>query len=76
MVSFLDYVFYIISCEASDTTVMMKSKSSSVITVCNLVLLDLDLFLEVGFMRETFLFLEGSASSIGSLGDVTFPCFS
>jgi hypothetical protein len=63
-------MFCIISCEVSDTAAMMKSKSSSMITVCNLVLLDLDFFLKVGFVGESFLFLEGSTSSTGSLGGV------
>jgi hypothetical protein len=73
MVACLALVFYIISCEASDTTVIMKSKSSSMSTVYSLVLVALDFFREVGFVGETFLFLEGSTSSIGSLGDVTSP---
>jgi hypothetical protein len=75
MVSFLASVFSIISFEASDMVRMMKLKSSSMSIVCNLVLLALDFFLEVGFVGETFLFLYGSASSTGSLGSVTLPCF-
>jgi hypothetical protein len=35
----------------------------------------LDFFHEVGFLGEIFIFLEGSASSMGSLGGVTSPCF-
>jgi hypothetical protein len=56
-------------------TTMMKSKSLSINTVCSLVLQALDYFREVGFVGETFIFLEGLASSKGSLGDVTSPCF-
>jgi hypothetical protein len=75
MVSCLASMFYIISCEVSNTTVMMKSKSSSMSIVCSLVLVALDLFHEVGFMGEAFIFLKGSTSSMGSLGSVTSPCF-
>jgi hypothetical protein len=53
---------------------MMNSKSSSVSTVYSLVLVALEFFCKVGFVGETILFLEGSTSSIGSLGGVTFPC--
>jgi hypothetical protein len=75
MDDFLDFLFYIISCEVFDTIAMMKSKSSNMSIVCNLVLIVTDFFLEVGFMEETFVLLEGSASSTGSLGGVTLPCF-
>jgi hypothetical protein len=74
MVACLASVFYKRSCEASDTAAMMKSKSLSVSTVDNLVLLALDFFRETGFVGETFLFLDGSVSSTGSLGSVISPC--
>jgi hypothetical protein len=50
----------------------MKSKSSEVKVVSNLVLVAFILFLEEGFGGETFILFEGSSSS---LGIVTFPLF-
>jgi hypothetical protein len=50
----------------------MKSKSSEVRVVSNLVLVAFDFFLEQGFGGETFLFFKGSSSS---LGGVTSPFF-
>jgi hypothetical protein len=64
-----------ISFEVSDTTTIMKSKSSTMSTVCSFGLLALDFFRNVGFMGETFLLLDGSASSGGLCGSVTLPCF-
>jgi hypothetical protein len=61
------------SYEVSVTATMMKSKSSSVRIVCNLVLLALDFFREIGFVGETFILLDGLVSSTGSLGGVTLP---
>jgi hypothetical protein len=61
-----------ISCEASFTIVMMKSKSYTVSIVCILAKVALDFFQEEGFEGETFLFSKGSASF---LGGVTSPCF-
>jgi Na+-driven multidrug efflux pump len=75
MASCLALVFYIISRKAYDMATMMNSKSSSVSTVCSLVLVALDFFCEVGFMGVTFLFLDGSASSTRSLGSVTSTYF-
>jgi hypothetical protein len=75
MVSCLASFLYKISSEVSDTAAMMKSKSSSVSTVCSLVLLAFDFFRDVGFMGETFLLLDGSVSSGGFCGGVTSPCF-
>jgi hypothetical protein len=74
MVSCLASFFYKISFEASDTAPMMKLKSSSMSTVCNLVLLAFDFFCDVGFKRETILLLDVSASSGGFYGGVTSPC--
>jgi hypothetical protein len=54
---------------------MIKLKSFIVRIVCILVKVALDSIWEVGFMGETFLFFRGSASSVGSLGGVTPPCF-
>jgi hypothetical protein len=54
---------------------MMKYISSIVSTVCICGLVDLGFFHDVGFMGETFLFLEVLASSIGSLSSVTSPYF-
>jgi hypothetical protein len=71
MNTFLALVLCIIFYEASDMAAMMKLKSSSMRKLCNLVLLAPDFFLEVGFMGETFLLLEGLTSSTGSLGNVT-----
>jgi hypothetical protein len=51
---------------------MMKSKSSTLSTVCILVKVALDFFQEEGFEVETFLLFKGSVSS---LDDVTLPCF-
>jgi hypothetical protein len=51
---------------------MMKSKSSGVRIVCNLVIFSFDFFQEEGFQGETFLFFEGSSFSLGS---VTSPLF-
>jgi hypothetical protein len=51
---------------------MMKSKSSEVRVVSNLVLVAFDFFLEEGFGGETFLFFEGFSSCLGS---VTSPFF-
>jgi hypothetical protein len=64
-----------ISCEASTTATMIKLKSSTVSIVYILVKVSLDFFRVVRFMGETFLFFRGSASSVGSLGGVTSPCF-
>jgi hypothetical protein len=50
----------------------MKSKSSEVRVVSNLVLVSFDFFLEEGFGGKIFLFFEGSSSSLGS---VTSPFF-
>jgi hypothetical protein len=50
----------------------MKSKSSNVRVVSNLVLVAFIFFLEEGFGGETFLLFEGSSSS---LGGVTSPFF-
>jgi hypothetical protein len=50
----------------------MKSKLSEVRVVCILVIDAFDFFLEEGFRGETFLFFEGSSSS---LGGVTSPFF-
>jgi hypothetical protein len=75
MVSCLASLHYKISSEVFERTTMMKSMSSIVSTVCNCGLVFLDFFHNVGFMGETFLFLEVSASSIGSLGGVTLPYF-
>jgi hypothetical protein len=50
----------------------MKSKSSGVRIVCNLVIVAFDFFREEGFGGETFLFFKGSSSSLGS---VTSPFF-
>jgi hypothetical protein len=54
---------------------MMKYMSSIMRTVYIYGLLALDFFRDVGFVGETFLFLEVSTSSIRSLGGVTSPCF-
>jgi hypothetical protein len=64
-----------ISFEASDITTIMKSKSSTMNTVCNFSLLSLDFFRDVSFVGEIFLFLDVSSSSRGFLGGVTSPCF-
>jgi hypothetical protein len=45
----------------------MKLKSSEVRTVCILVIGDFDIFQEEGFEGETFLFFEGSSSSLGGV---------
>jgi hypothetical protein len=74
MVSCLASLCYKISSEVSDIAVMMRSMSSIVSTVCILGLLALDFFHDEGFMGETFLFLDVSASSMGSLG-CYFTCF-
>jgi hypothetical protein len=50
----------------------MKSKSSEVRVVSNLVLVAFHFFLEEGFRRKTFPFFEGSSSY---LGGVTSPLF-
>jgi hypothetical protein len=50
----------------------MKSKLSEVRVVSNLVPVAFDFFLKEGFGGETFLFFEGSSSS---LGGVTSPFF-
>jgi hypothetical protein len=50
----------------------MNSKSSEVRVVSNLILVAFIFFLEEGFEGETFLFFEGSSSS---LGDVTSTFF-
>jgi hypothetical protein len=78
MISCFSSLQYKISSDVSDTMMMMRSMSSTVSTVCNLGLLALDFFRDEGFMGETFLFLDVSASSRGSLGSVTSPylCFS
>jgi hypothetical protein len=75
MVSCLDSFFCKISFEASDTVVIMNSKSSTVSTVCSFNLLALDFFHDVGFMVETFIFLDVSMSSGGFYGGVSLPCF-
>jgi hypothetical protein len=75
MVSCLASLCCKIYSEVSETAAMMKSMSSIVSTVCICGLVALDFFHDVGFVGETFLFLEVSASSIGSLGGVTSPCF-
>jgi hypothetical protein len=54
---------------------MMKSISSIMSIVCICSLLNLGFFHDVGFMGETFILLEVSSLSIGSLGGVTSPCF-
>jgi hypothetical protein len=73
MVSFLASLHSKISSEVFETAAMMKSMSSIVSTVCICGLVALEFFHEVGFVGETFIFLEVSASSIGSLGGVTSP---
>jgi hypothetical protein len=75
MVSCLASLCCKISSKVSETTTMMKSMSSIMSTVYICGLVSLDFFWDVGFVGETFLFLEVSTSSIGSLGDVTSPCF-
>jgi hypothetical protein len=75
MVSCLASLHCKISSEVYETMTMMKSMSSILSTVCICGLVALDFFRDVGFVGETFLFLEVSASSIGSLGCVTSPCF-
>jgi hypothetical protein len=50
----------------------MKSKSSGVRIVYNLVIVAFKFFWEEGFGGETFLFFDGSSSS---LGGVTLPFF-
>jgi hypothetical protein len=75
MVSCLASLHCKISSKVSEIVAMMKSMSSIVSTVCIYGLVSLDFFRNVGFVGETFLFLEVSASSIGSLGSVTSPCF-
>jgi hypothetical protein len=75
MVSCLASFFYKMCSEAFDTTTIMNSKSSSMSTVCSLVLLALDFFCNVGFVGETFIFLDGSTSSGRLCGSVTSPCF-
>jgi hypothetical protein len=64
-----------ISSEVYKTTMMMIFMSSIMSTICIYDLLALDFFRDVGFVGETFLFLEVLASSRGSLGGVTSPCF-
>jgi hypothetical protein len=68
--SFLTTYFYKISGEASFIAVMMKSKSSTMRTICILVKVALDFFREEGFRGETFLFFKGSTLY---LGGVTSP---
>jgi hypothetical protein len=61
---------------------MMKSKSSSVSTVCILVLLDFDFFHDVGFVGDTFIFLYALRHQGGSVvvllclafADLIFHC--
>jgi hypothetical protein len=55
-----------ISSIVSDMAVVMRSMSSTVSTVYSLGLLYFDFFRDVGFMGETFLFLDVSTSSRGS----------
>jgi hypothetical protein len=52
---------------------MMSSMLSTINTVWNGGLLAFDFFHDVGFLGETFLFLDVSASSRGNLGGVTLP---
>jgi hypothetical protein len=58
MDSCLASVLYKISSEASDTAAIMKSKASIVNIVCSFDLLALEFFHNVGFVGETFLFLD------------------
>jgi hypothetical protein len=71
MVSCFSSLHYKISSEVSATAAMMRSMSSTVSIVFNLGLLYFDFFHDEGFMGETFLFLDASASSMGFLGGVT-----
>jgi hypothetical protein len=73
MVSCFSSLRYKISFFVSEMVVMMRSISSTVSIVYNLGLLALDFFCNEGFMGETFLFLDVSASSMGSLGGFTPP---
>jgi hypothetical protein len=73
--SCLGSCFSDISSEALFRAAMMKLKSSKVRMVCILVIGDFDLFQEEGFGGETFLFFEGSSSSLGSVTS-PFLCFS
>jgi hypothetical protein len=74
MVSCFSSLHYRISSEVSAIVAMMRSMSSTVSTVCNLGLLDFDLFCDEGFIGETFLLLDVSVFVRGSLGGVT-SCF-
>jgi hypothetical protein len=71
MVSYLASLYCNISSEVFETMVMMRSMSSIVSTVCICGLLPLDFFGDVCFVGGKFLFLEVSASSRGSLCNVT-----
>jgi hypothetical protein len=73
MVSCLASVLYKISYEAYDTSMIMKSRSLTMSTICIFDLLSLEFFHDVGFIGETFIFLDVFASSRGLLSNVTLP---
>jgi hypothetical protein len=75
MVSCLALVLCKMYSEAYDTAAIMKSKSSTVSTVCSFSLLALEFFRDVGFVGETFLFLDVSGLSGGFCSSVTSPFF-
>jgi hypothetical protein len=79
MRSYMDSCFsslhYKISSDVSDTNTMMRLISSTMSIVYSLGLLAFEFFHDVGFIGETFLFLDVSTSSSGFLGGVTSPYF-